>query len=118
MRRRPSASARRRSPLVEAPHRGQKRYPFVLVETTHVPVVILGGPDAEREQLVGSLVACGIAAQSCTRLNLGESLPPLVVVTGETVVELVTEARGVPALADIAILAIVPAVPPTTLASA
>jgi PAS domain S-box-containing protein len=45
-------------------------------------------------------------------------LPDLIVITGAEVAHLVSEARDVPALAEVPILALVPAVPPTTVGEA
>jgi PAS domain S-box-containing protein len=89
-----------------------------LVETTSTPIVILGGSEAERDQLVSHLVSSGLAARSATKLLAADGLPGLIVITGDAVVEVVAEARGVPALAEVPILAIVPAIPPTLLAGA
>jgi PAS domain S-box-containing protein len=83
-----------------------------------VPVAIVGGGDAEREQLVGYLVSAGLPARAATRLATPDGIPPLILITGDNVPELVAEARGVPALAEVAILAVVPAVPATWVANA
>ena len=88
------------------------------METTPTPVVILGGSDAEREQLAAQLVASGLSARAATKLIATEGLPALLVIIGDAVVELVAEARSVPVLAEVPILAVVPAIPPTTLAQA
>jgi len=88
------------------------------LEASHVPVAILGGTDAERDQLAAYLVSAGMAARSAVRLAGPDGLPPLIVITGDNVTELVTEARSVPALAEVAILALVPAMPQTWIANA
>ena len=85
---------------------------------TPVPVAILGGGYAEREQLVGYLVSAGLPARAVTRLAAPDGIPPLILITGDNVAELVAEARSVPALAEVAILAVVPAVPATWVANA
>jgi PAS domain-containing protein len=81
-------------------------------------IVVLGGNEQERAQLVSQLAGAGLSAESAQRLTLGEGLPPLIVITGSDVAHLVAEARDVPALAEVPILAVVPAVPPTTVAEA
>ena len=81
-------------------------------------IVVLGGSDDERAALVSQLVASGLAAQGVTKLTAADGLPSLIVIAGEGVVELVTEARDVPALSETPILAVVPHMPQSTLASA
>jgi PAS domain S-box-containing protein len=83
------------------------------LEAAHAPVAILGGTDAERDQLVSYLVSAGVPARSVQRLSSPDGLPTLIIITGDNVAELVAEARTVPALAEVAILALVPAVPTT-----
>ncbi len=78
------------------------------------PIVVLGGSEQERAQLVLQLVGAGLSAAAFTHLILGESPPPLIVVTGSEAAHLVAEARDVPALADVPILAVVPGVPATS----
>jgi PAS domain S-box-containing protein len=83
-----------------------------------IPVAILGGGEAEREQLVGYLVSAGVSARAAVRLIAADGVPPLILITGDNVAELVAEARTVPALAEIAILALVPSMPPSWVANA
>ena len=83
------------------------------------PIVVIGGSEDDRAAIVAQLVASGLTAHAVTQLTAADGLPGLIVVIGETVVELVGEARDVPALAETPILAIiVPAMPAATAASA
>jgi hypothetical protein len=82
------------------------------------PIVVLGGNEDDRAAIVAQLVASGLTATSVTKLTAADGLPSLVIITGETVLELIAEARDVPALAEVPILAIVPAMPVTTPAGA
>jgi PAS domain S-box-containing protein len=82
------------------------------------PIVVMGGSDEERAAIVGQLVASGLDARAAARLSTADGLPSLIVIAGEQVVELVAEAREAPALVDVPILALVPAIPPATLAAA
>ena len=82
------------------------------------PIVVLGGSEDDRAPVVAQLIASGLSAQSVTKLTAADGLPALIVVVGESSVELVGEAREVPALADTPILAVVPPMPITALASA
>lgn len=82
------------------------------------PIVVLGGSDEDRAGLVAQLASSGFDARSAKVLSGNDGLPALIVITGDAVVELVTEAREVPALADVPILALVPAMPPGTVAQA
>jgi PAS domain S-box-containing protein len=83
------------------------------------PIVVLGGSDEERAALVAQLAASGLDARGVRTLAaIGEPLPSLLVTTGDDVIELVVEAREAPGLADVPILALVPAIPPATLAAA
>lgn len=84
----------------------------------NLSIVVLGGNDDERALLVSQLTASGLAAQGVTKLTASDGLPGLIVIAGDAAVELVTEAREVPALADTPILAVVPHMPQSTLASA
>jgi PAS domain S-box-containing protein len=77
------------------------------------PIVVLGGSDEERAALVSQLQASGLVAQGVTKLTAADGLPGLIVITGDSAVELVTEARDVPALAETPILAVVPHMPPS-----
>ncbi len=80
-------------------------------------IVVLGGTDQERASLVAQLGASGVTAVAASRLTTGE-IPTLLVITGADAAHLVSEARDVPALADIPILAVVPPVPPTAVGEA
>jgi len=80
-------------------------------------IVVLGGSEQERGQLVAQLAAGGLPAASRTYLPADEA-PSLLVVTGSEAAYLVSEARDVPALADVPILAVVPAVPSTAVSEA
>ncbi len=89
------------------------------METT--TIVVLGGNEQERTQLVAQLTAAGLPARAETHLaipNDQSELPGLIITTGAEVAHLVAEARDIPALADVPILALVPAVPPTTVGEA
>ena len=77
------------------------------------PIVVLGGSEHERSQLVSQLSGSGLKATSETHLALAEGTPALIVITGPEAAHLVAEARDVPALAEVPILAIVPGVPAT-----
>ena len=69
--------------------------------------------------LVALLAASGLDARPlASTAAIAEAQPGLIVITGDAVTELVVEAREVPALADVPILALVPAIPPATLAAA
>jgi PAS domain S-box-containing protein len=81
-------------------------------------IVVLGGSEPERATLVAQLAASGLSAQAVTQLNLADGVPQLIVVTGSDAAHLVAEARDVPALAEVPILAVVPAVPPTAVTEA
>jgi PAS domain S-box-containing protein len=76
------------------------------------PIVVIGGSEQERGQLVSQLAASGLRATSLERLSI-EAEPALLVVAGAEAAYLVAEAREVPALAEVPILAVVPAIPPT-----
>lgn len=82
------------------------------------PIVVLGGSDEERDALVGQLTVSGLVAQGVARLTAADGMPGLIVITGDAVVELVAEARDVPALAETPILAVVPHMPQATVAGA
>jgi PAS domain S-box-containing protein len=81
-------------------------------------IVVLGGSEPERAQLVAQLAACGLAARAETQLSTAAGLPSLLVVTGAEAAQIVAEARDFPALADVPILAVVPAIPPTAVIEA
>ncbi|HEU0033804.1 MAG TPA: PAS domain S-box protein [Kofleriaceae bacterium] len=80
-------------------------------------IVVLGGSEHERTQLVAQLASAGLAARAETQLALSD-LPAVLVITGSEVAHLVQEARELPSLAEVPILAVVPAVPPTAVAEA
>ncbi len=80
---------------------------------------MLGGNEQERAQLVSQLANSGLSARAEVQLVVdGNQPPPLIVITGSEVAELVAEARELPPLADVPILAVVAAVPPTAVAEA
>lgn len=82
------------------------------------PIVVLGGADEERAALVAQLAASGLDAHAAKTLSVSDVLPGLIVIAGDAVVELVTEAREAPALAEVPILALVPSIPVATLGEA
>ncbi|HEY0986228.1 MAG TPA: hypothetical protein VGD80_04215, partial [Kofleriaceae bacterium] len=79
-------------------------------------IVVLGGSEPERAQLVAQLAACGIQARGESQLTLADGLPSLLVISGGEAAHVVAAARDIPALADVPILAVVPAIPPTAVA--
>ena len=79
---------------------------------------MLGGSEAERVRLVEQLAASGVAAVAETYLPMAHGLPALLVMVGNEAAQLVSEARDFPALAEVPILAVVPAIPPTAVAEA
>jgi PAS domain S-box-containing protein len=81
-------------------------------------IVVIGGSEPERAQLVAQLAAGGVVARAETYLTFGAGLPELLVVTGSEAAHVVAEARDFPSLADIPILAVVPAIPPTAVSEA
>jgi PAS domain S-box-containing protein len=81
-------------------------------------IVVLGGSEQERAQLVSQLTWSGLIARSQLKLSLSDGLPELLVVTGSDAAHLVAEARDIPVLADVPILALVPAIPPTAVTEA
>ncbi|HEX8113737.1 MAG TPA: PAS domain-containing protein, partial [Kofleriaceae bacterium] len=81
-------------------------------------IVVLGGSEAERARLVEQLAATGVAATAETYLPMAHGLPALLIMVGSEAAQLVSEARDFPALAEIPILAMVPAIPPTAVAEA
>ena len=76
-------------------------------------IVVLGGTDSEREALVGQLAACGLAVRGERHLVPHDAPPALLVIAGHEPVPLIAAAREVPAFADIPLLAVVPAIPPS-----
>jgi PAS domain S-box-containing protein len=82
------------------------------------PIVVLGGSQDERATVVAQLAASGLIARGAAVLNSADPVPGAVLVIGPTALELITQARDVPALADVPILALVPAIPPSRLAEA
>ena len=81
-------------------------------------IVVLGGSEPERAQLVVQLAASGLAARADTRLATAPGIPELLVMIGSEAAQLVAEARDIPALAEVPILAVVAAIPPTAVAEA
>jgi PAS domain S-box-containing protein len=81
-------------------------------------IVVLGGSEPERAQLVAQLASCGLAARSETHLATDAGLPGLLIVTGAEAAHLVGEVRDLPAFAEVPILAVVPAIPPTAVTEA
>ena len=78
-------------------------------------IVVLGGTEQERVQLVLQLAGSGLDARSELQL----SLPPgLLIVTGSEVAHVVAAAREIPALAETPILAVVAGIPPTAASEA
>jgi PAS domain S-box-containing protein len=74
---------------------------------TGTPIVIVGGTPEDRDALLAPLVAAGLAASAREQLGDGDSVPALLVIASTT--ELVAQARALAPLADVAILAVVPA---------
>jgi len=76
-------------------------------------ITVVGGGATDRASLVAVLQSAGLDATAAETLNLDSpaSAPRLLIVTGGDVAMLVGEAREVPLLAGIPILAVVPAVP-------
>ena len=81
-------------------------------------IVVLGGSEAERAQVVAQLAASGVAATAETYLPIAAGLPALLIMVGSEAAQLVAEARDFPALAEVPILAVVPGIPPTAMAEA
>jgi PAS domain S-box-containing protein len=81
-------------------------------------IVVLGGAEAERVRLVEQLAASGVTASAETYLPVAPSLPQMLIMVGSEAAQLVSEARDFPALAEMPILAVVPAIPPTAVAEA
>jgi len=77
-------------------------------------IVVLGGSEPERATLVAQLASSGMSVRGEPTLVVGPNLPGLLVIIGADAAHLVAEARDQPALADVPILAIVPAVPATS----
>jgi PAS domain S-box-containing protein len=84
----------------------------------HSAIAIVGGTDAERDAVLAPLRAAGVPARASEKLSLADGVPSLLIVVGDAAVELVAEARGKPALAEHAILAVVPIMPPNAAAAA
>ena len=81
-------------------------------------IAIVGGTFEEREAVLAPLVAAGLPARASEKLAIADGVPSLLVVTGHAALELIGEARHLPALAEVAILAVVPVLPPTAIANA
>ena len=82
------------------------------------PIVVLGGSEEERAAIVAQLAASGLPARGEVRVTAQEALPGLLVVIGESVAEMIAQARDVPAFAEVPILALVPAIPATAVSQA
>ena len=82
------------------------------------PIVVLGATEEERAAIVAQLAASGLAARGAKQISARDALPALLVVAGEAVVEIIGQAREVPLLADVPILALVPTIPATAIAQA
>ncbi len=77
-------------------------------------IVVLGGSEPERASLVHQLTASGLSAQARVELGLDEyPLPELIIVAGSDAAQWIAEAREVPVLAEIPMLAVVPPTPPS-----
>ncbi|HEX5061545.1 MAG TPA: PAS domain S-box protein [Kofleriaceae bacterium] len=79
-------------------------------------IVVLGGSDAERAALVSTLNGSGLTARGMAKLTAADGIPALIVIAGDHVIELVGDARQVPALSDTPILALAPQMSQTTVA--
>jgi PAS domain S-box-containing protein len=90
----------------------------VVASVDSASIVVLGGSEPERAQLAAQLVSAGFAAQPAMRVALEHGLPTLIVVNGPEATHVVAEVRDVPALAEVPILAVVAAIPPTAAAEA
>ena len=94
---------------------------MTVITSSHVesiPIVVLGGSEEDRAAVVASLTASGLNARGTNTLSSTDSSPSVLVIAGPTVIELVAQARDVPAFADVPVLAIVPAIPPGATAEA
>ena len=76
-------------------------------------IVVLGGSESDRAQLVAQLASSGVVARAELGLVIGAALPALLVITGSDAAQLVWEVRDTPALAGVPILAVVASIPPT-----
>ncbi|HUH02359.1 MAG TPA: PAS domain S-box protein [Kofleriaceae bacterium] len=77
-------------------------------------IVVVGGADDARVQMLKAMTQCGFGrVESCATVSLTEHmlLPDLLVVVGADVRSLCSQAREVPQLANVPILAVVPAIP-------
>lgn len=81
-------------------------------------ILVLGGSEQERAQLVAQLSASGLAAAGQAQFGAGDRPPPLLIVLGAEAAHLVADARDAAALAEIPILALVSAIPPAAAAEA
>ncbi|HEU4728229.1 MAG TPA: PAS domain S-box protein, partial [Kofleriaceae bacterium] len=81
-------------------------------------IVVLGGSEPERAQLVAQLASAGLAARAETHLSSQDGLPALLVVTGGEAAHLIAVARDRPGFAEVPILAVVAAIPPTAVTEA
>jgi PAS domain S-box-containing protein len=76
-------------------------------------IVVLGGSEPERGTLVSQLASSGMSVRGAVSIDLRDGLPGLLVIIGADAAHLVAEARDIPALAEVPILAVVPGMPPT-----
>jgi len=80
-------------------------------------ILVLGSSEPDREAIVTQLASAGLHARSAAAVRVSE-LPHVIVITGDDAAHLVAEARDIPALADLPILAVVPGMPPTAVGEA
>jgi PAS domain S-box-containing protein len=76
-------------------------------------IVVLGGTEPERDVLVAQLAGCGLEVRGVHRLSVADGPPDLLVVTGADSAQLIADARQLPPLADVPLLAVVPQMPLT-----
>ncbi len=71
-------------------------------------IAVVGGTATAREAVVGALLSDDLAASAHETLQLDDAtnLPPLLIVIGDRVLELVTAARAAPPLVDVPLLAV------------
>jgi PAS domain S-box-containing protein len=81
-------------------------------------IVVLGGSEPERDTLVAQLASSGLNARAQSQLSLADGVPTLIIVTGADAAHLVSEARDVPFLAEVPILAVVAGIPMTSVTEA
>ena len=81
-------------------------------------IVVLGGSEEDRAALVAQLGASGLVVRGATQITSAEGLPALIVIIGDDAVQIIAEARDVPSLAEVPILALVPGIPQAAAAGA